>query len=160
MSNQVHRSHLPSQEESRFHRAVFDVLNTHSRLDLNLGLCISHLKAPDKPETTHPWLAKLSCGDKITELKKLIKDTESASQFSAWATRASSVRALRNGFAHGIWEYVPHRTAMPVGFRIPTWAPLKPDVKPRMSIAELEKIAAEVQVCFTQFMKWRHEHGL
>ena len=48
--------HPSSEEEARFHRAVFDVLNNHSLLGHNLGLCISFLKSPKNPEAMYSWL--------------------------------------------------------------------------------------------------------
>lgn len=150
--------HPPSEEEARFHRAVFDVLNNHSLLDHNLGLCISFLKNPKNPEATHSWLSTQSFANKISELAKLLGGS-SLDSYNDWADRAASMRIRRNSYAHGIWSYLPPQERA-VEFLLPNWI-LRPDDLPeRMTITEVEEMAYEAHNHFKEFMSWRRANNV
>ncbi len=152
--------HLPSAEEAKYYRSVVDVLNYHSLLDLNIGLCISHLKYPEDPTKAHKMLGRVSCGAKIEELNKLLQPGDMKLSFEEWACRSPEIRALRNSFAHGVWEYLPLRKTTPVGLKIAAWEPFRDGVQHEMSVSELEDIAQEVHDYFQDFMAWRKSYGV
>lgn len=140
-----------------FQCAVFEILNYHSLLDLNLGLCIAHLKNPDSPRSEYANLATPSCAAKIAMLRKLVSP-EMTESLELWAQEASRVRALRNQFAHGVWEYLPARESEPIGLRMPPWFVADDDLKCRYSVSDIQSLAQEMKVCFDQFMSWRRAH--
>lgn len=145
-----------SSEENAFHMAVFNVLNVHSLLDLNLGLCLSHLSNFENPREAYEWLGRLSCAQKIEELGRLTVAMPCGSAFDGWREKASAVRALRNRFAHGVWSYLPLSKDAPVQLEVPPWVSREnQDRKWSMSISELELMAQDVQSCFQEFMSWR-----
>ena len=150
--------HPPSAEEARYHRAVFDVLNITSLLDLNLGFCIAVIEKPGESRSAYSRLSAMSCADKIQHLGMLVCESDSFPSYRSWAKRADTVRAIRNSFAHGVWEYLPLHPDAPIGLETPPWFS---DHRPeRFSIDEIESTAVEVHEYFTSFMSWREENGV
>jgi len=144
---------------TRYQCAVFRVLNCHSLLDLNLGLCIAHLSEPKNPPSAYGALERLSCSGKIEALRKLVP-SEMARSLDRWAHTAMNVRAVRNQFAHGVWEYSPLNKSAPVGLRMPPWFASGDDAEFRFAVSEVETQADEMKACFVTFMEWRRHHSV
>ena len=147
--------------DPRLHKALFEVMNTHSMLDHNLGLCLSHLRTPGSPTESHKYLSTRSCAQKIDALLELLRESfpQAAQSFEAWAEQASSMRAIRNTFAHGSWEILPMRDR-PIGVRIPKWVSNTEEISNEFTIEEMEDIASQMQAHFRSFMSWRRSNKL
>jgi hypothetical protein len=146
-------------DKADFHRAVFDILDIHSRLDLNLGLCIVHLTHPEEPSKAYEDLRKLSSFGKIEALRRIVKK-ETANSFEQWRQNAVEVRAIRNEFAHGVWEYLPANSDAPVGLRMPPWFSRDDRVQARFAVTEIQELALEAKACFDDFVKWRRNWSI
>lgn len=153
--------HAPDLDTAKldYQCAVFNVLNYHSLLDMNLGHCIAHLSKPENPESEYTKIEKMSCSAKIDALRKLSRP-EMIDSYEIWAKDASRVRAVRNHFAHGVWEYLPMHPSEPVGLRMPPWYAPVDCIKARYSVEEIQSLAQEIQECFEHFMEWRREHAV
>lgn len=145
---------------AKFHQAVFETLNAFSYLDLNLGLCLSHLKCQEDPQSTYTWLSSMSCAQKIEELEKLVSNSEIGQSYSAWSRSSPRIRAIRNSFAHGVWEYLPTRREKPVGLKLPAWVRIDAEIPSSLSINELEAMAADLNQHFQEFLEWRRRSGV
>lgn len=79
-----------------------------SRLELNLGLCLSWVNAGARLEELSKEVEGYNFNAKLEELakhveSKLPKDSKRHQAYEAWLDRAHKIRRLRNEFVHGRW---------------------------------------------------------
>lgn len=155
-----------SDPTARFERALVRLIQNFNYLDLNVGLCLSHLLNPGKAEDSYPLLAKMTTEKRFSRLKKLFDEDgglavkEAQVDFSEWYQNAMKVRNIRNRYLHGCWELLPLRTQTPVSLRSPPWMKEKlgSSFHETMSIEELETVADEVGSAFNELMRLRKKY--
>ncbi len=154
--------------EFRFARAIVKLLKHFNLLDINVGLCISHLANPGNPQASYPRLAKQTSQERFDELRELVAtgigsptkvDRE---DFNIWLVDATRVRSIRNRYVHGNWEHLAHRPNAPVSVSAPVWMreKLGSETDETMTLDHLENVAEEVAQVFKRFMEIRRRHGI
>ncbi len=147
---------MPSDDlDSRFHRAVYSIINDFNLLDLNLGLCISFMHSVEDPKSAYRRIERMSFSQKLEELDGLTTSLTCHADYQNWTTQALEIRDLRNQAAHGVWERYLPTIEQPIGLRMPPWAQGNTT---KFSIEQLEAKAAEVHHIFETFQAWRRKH--
>jgi hypothetical protein len=154
--------------EVRFALALVKLLKFFNLLDTNVGLCLSFLISPSDPESAYEQLSNKTTQQRFEEMKAFVADgtgfpkAVDPEHFGEWLTDATRARAIRNRYVHGNWEYLPYRQVKPIAVRAPTWmkGKLGEEAEERMTVAELEAVADEVEQVFHRFMKIRRAHGI
>ena len=154
--------------EDRFANGIVKLLRYFNLIDTNVGLCLSHLTSPHDPEAAYPRLAKQTSQQRFDELNRLVVNGTQFStnsereEFDAWFKDATRARLIRNRYVHGNWEYLPRRSAAPVGVWLPAWMAGKPgqDTHESMTLEQLEDTANEVENIFERFREIRRRHEI
>ena len=154
--------------EPRINSALGELLRSFNFLDLNLGLCISHLENPGEPQKSHTSLANMSTHRKVQRLHTLIEQGEyiasgkRRSAYDKWHESTNHCRLIRNFYVHGVWEYLPMRSHDPLGFRVPPWMKhtLGVESEKTMSLVEFEDSVAKVTAVYKGFMEIRRNNGI
>jgi hypothetical protein len=151
----------PSDLEYSAAALVGRMMFTISRLELNLGLCLSHWIGGRDPHLVNPLIERLSFKGKLDALKDLVEmripgDSQCALEFQKWFKRVDRLRSKRNVMVHGRW------VALPRSGQIVNVAPKLPTDKPvrerRYSLSGLTKEAEEAESITNEFHRWRERH--
>lgn len=146
---------------NKFNSLLVDYLNTFNFLELNVGLCITHLSELETHEI-HKKIEKLNFAGKIEYFLKLIGSENNKKDLHTWCEDAHSKRHERNMYMHGQWTLFPH-VEQCVKIEIAPWVKEKyvniyPDR--RFTLLELEGIVTDIKKCFEQFQALRTKYGI
>ena len=145
----------------RFNSLLVEYLNTFNLLELNVGLCISHLSKIEQHEI-YKKINKMSFEKKLEYLLELTSSEENKQDLYFWCKDAHSKRHERNMYMHGQWYLIPHLDQC-VEFRIAPWVKDKyANVYPgsRFTFHQLESIVTSMKSCLEAFFDLRKKYGI
>jgi hypothetical protein len=159
---------LESDLNSRFEKAMFDLLRNFNFIDLNLGLCISFLASRNDPQSTYKKLASISFDQRMKWFEKSLHSEQTSlsekaiGEFNKWLIDADQARKLRNIYVHAIWRFFPDVLGKPVRISSPVWMKEKlgDDLYQQLSIDELEAKVSMVSNVFKNHMKLRKKYSI
>jgi hypothetical protein len=149
-----------NQRINKFNSLLVDYLNTFNYLELNVGLCISHLDSLSMDES-YKRLEKMNFDRKLEKLLELTNFI-ATSDLHDWCKEAHEKRNERNMYLHGQWIFFPYYDKG-VEFSIAPWMRKKySDIYPgiRFSLQEFESIVLDIKKCFERLQILRRQYNI
>jgi hypothetical protein len=161
---------IEQDPNSRFEKAIFNLLRSFNYIDLNVGLLIASIPGEMPRQEIIEKLSNKSFDQKMKWFKSLLKEgplhlhigKKGISEFEKWFLKAHEARALRNRYVHAIWSFYPMRKGSPVSISSPEWMKgiLYDELEEAMSLDELESKATMVEKVFRAFCQLRRKYNV
>lgn len=161
---------IEQDPNSRFEKAIFNLLRSFNYIDLNVGLLIASTPGEMPHQDIIKKLSNKSFDQKMKWFKSLLKEgplhlyigKKGISEFEEWFLKAHEARELRNRYVHAIWSFYPMRKGSPVSISSPEWMKgiLGDKLEEAMSLDELESKTSMVEKVFRDFCKLRNKYNV